>query len=202
MIRQRVLERAGWTFWRCFASSFFIRRQEVFDDLLATLRKMGIEPLGSESVDNTQWVSYKEVDPYNTVSEPSNASSPPSEELSDFNDLSHLLGHNQQSSLDSIEEDVIDTQSRRLEMIDSPEIQQVILKVLSECPNQSCTVDSLATRVLKELGIVTRGNPRLEFEKKVNKCLGILQRKDKVVKYKAKNWRVKLQASMTMDVFN
>ncbi|WP_051961977.1 AAA domain-containing protein [Methylobacter sp. BBA5.1] len=202
MIRQRVLERAGWTFWRCFASSFFMRKQEVFDDLLATLRKMGIEPLGSESVDNTQWVSYKEVDPYNTVSESSDTSSPPSEEHSDFNDLTHLLGHNQQSSLDSIEEDVIDTQGHRLEMIDSPEIQQVILKVLSECPNQSCTVDSLATRVLKELGIITRGNPRLEFEKKVNKCLGILQRKDKIMKYKAKNWRVKLQVSMTMDVFN
>jgi hypothetical protein len=25
---------------------------------------MGIAPLGSESVDNTVWVSYKEVDPY------------------------------------------------------------------------------------------------------------------------------------------
>lgn len=69
MARQRVLERAGWTFWRCFASSFTIRRQEVFADLLATLEKMGIEPLGSESVDNTQWVAFKMVDPYGTESE-------------------------------------------------------------------------------------------------------------------------------------
>ncbi len=64
MTRQRVLERAGWSFWRCFASSFVMRRQEVVADLLATLEKMGIEPLGAESVDNTQWVSFKEVDPY------------------------------------------------------------------------------------------------------------------------------------------
>lgn len=64
MTRQRVLERAGWTFWRCFASSFVMRRQEVVADLLATLEKMGIEPLGAESVDNTQWVAFKEVDPY------------------------------------------------------------------------------------------------------------------------------------------
>jgi len=64
MARQRVLERAGWTFWRCFASSFVRRRKEVMDDLMQTLTHLGIEPLGAESVDNTIWVTYKEVDPY------------------------------------------------------------------------------------------------------------------------------------------
>lgn len=64
MARQRVLERAGWTFWRCFASSFVRRRQEVLDDLMQTLQRLGIEPLGSESVDTTVWVHHKEVDPY------------------------------------------------------------------------------------------------------------------------------------------
>lgn len=64
MTRQRVLERAGWTFWRCFASSFVRRRQAVLDDLMSTLAGLGIEPLGAESVDNTVWVSYKEVDPF------------------------------------------------------------------------------------------------------------------------------------------
>lgn len=64
MARQRVLERAGWTFWRCFASSFVRRRDEVVDDLLKTLDRLGIEPLGSESVDNSTWVHTREVDPY------------------------------------------------------------------------------------------------------------------------------------------
>ena len=50
---QRVLERAGWTFWRCFASSFVRRREAVLGDLLQTLQRLGIEPLGAESVDNT-----------------------------------------------------------------------------------------------------------------------------------------------------
>lgn len=67
MARQRVLERAGWTFWRCFASSFVRRRDEVVADLLMTLGRLGIEPLGAESVDNTAWVHYKEVGPYATV---------------------------------------------------------------------------------------------------------------------------------------
>jgi very-short-patch-repair endonuclease len=64
MARQRVLERAGWTFWRCFASSWARRRNEVVGDLLQTLESLGIEPLGSEAVDNTVWVHYKEVDPF------------------------------------------------------------------------------------------------------------------------------------------
>jgi very-short-patch-repair endonuclease len=64
MARQRVLERAGWTFWRCFASSWVRRKDEVVADLLQTLADLGIEPLGSESVDNTVWVHYKEVDPF------------------------------------------------------------------------------------------------------------------------------------------
>jgi very-short-patch-repair endonuclease len=64
MARQRVLERAGWTFWRCFASSFVRHRQAVLDDLMQTLYRLGIEPLGSETVDSSVWVHYKEVDPY------------------------------------------------------------------------------------------------------------------------------------------
>jgi very-short-patch-repair endonuclease len=64
MARQRVLERAGWTFWRCFASSFTLRRDDVVNDLLQTLERLGIEPLGAEFVDNTVWVHSREVDPY------------------------------------------------------------------------------------------------------------------------------------------
>lgn len=69
MVRQRVLERAGWTFWRCFASSFVRRREAVLADLMQTLQKLGIEPLGSETVDSTVWVHYKEVDPYGVVAD-------------------------------------------------------------------------------------------------------------------------------------
>lgn len=64
MARQRVLERAGWTFWRCFASSFVRRRQAVLEDLVQALDGLGVEPLGAESVDNSVWVHYKEVDPF------------------------------------------------------------------------------------------------------------------------------------------
>ncbi|XMM86613.1 DUF559 domain-containing protein [Stenotrophomonas maltophilia] len=48
MRRQRILERAGWKFWRCFASTFVTARQLVLDDLVATLQQNGIEPVGSQ----------------------------------------------------------------------------------------------------------------------------------------------------------
>ena len=48
MQRQRILERAGWVFWRCFASSFVRRRDDMVSDLLRTLSERGIEPTGSE----------------------------------------------------------------------------------------------------------------------------------------------------------
>lgn len=47
MTRQRVLERAGWTFWRCFASTWHMRKSEVLAELIERLTAMGIEPLGA-----------------------------------------------------------------------------------------------------------------------------------------------------------
>jgi very-short-patch-repair endonuclease len=47
MRRQRVLERVGWTFWRCFGSNWSLNRSAVFDDLLQTLERSGIRPMGA-----------------------------------------------------------------------------------------------------------------------------------------------------------
>ncbi len=45
--RQRALERTGWVFWRCFATSFLWRKQDVLEDLRQTLQAQGIEPTRS-----------------------------------------------------------------------------------------------------------------------------------------------------------
>ena len=47
MARQRVLERAGWVFWRCFASTWSLRKDDVLQELLTRLSAMGIEPMGA-----------------------------------------------------------------------------------------------------------------------------------------------------------
>lgn len=47
MSRQRVLERAGWVFWRCFASTWVSQKENIIEELVARLNAMGIEPLGA-----------------------------------------------------------------------------------------------------------------------------------------------------------
>ena len=46
MHRQRILERTGWIFWRCFASTWALRKDEVLFELLQRLQAMEIAPLG------------------------------------------------------------------------------------------------------------------------------------------------------------
>ncbi|RIQ18105.1 DUF559 domain-containing protein [Bordetella avium] len=50
MRRQRILERAGWTFWRSFASTFVRHRDEVVADLLDTLARLEIHPSCGDGV--------------------------------------------------------------------------------------------------------------------------------------------------------
>lgn len=44
MRRQRILERAGWRFWRCFASTFVLHKEDVVRDLIDTLTSHGVHP--------------------------------------------------------------------------------------------------------------------------------------------------------------
>lgn len=85
------------------------------------------------------------------------------------------------------QEDDVRLSGRRAE-----EIQDAILRVLSKFPNQSCTLQSLTSRVLKELGVLTRGNPWVEFEKRVMRSVSALEKRSCIEKYKAKNRRVRL----------
>lgn len=48
ILRQRALERVGWTFWRCWGSHWLADKQGCFDDLLAAVGRMGIEPVGAD----------------------------------------------------------------------------------------------------------------------------------------------------------
>lgn len=51
---------------------------------------------------------------------------------------------------------------------------------------------SLTSRVLKELGVLTRGKPRQVFDRRVMWALNELEKKGIIQKYKAKNNRVRL----------
>jgi very-short-patch-repair endonuclease/phosphopantetheinyl transferase (holo-ACP synthase) len=67
MQRQRVLERVGWVFWRCFASAFIRRRKEMLEDLLKTLAELGVEPIGAEGAPRSVHTEHRVV-PFATQS--------------------------------------------------------------------------------------------------------------------------------------
>jgi very-short-patch-repair endonuclease len=61
MQRQRTLERAGWVFWRCFASVFIRRRDEVLADLVHVLAERGIDPVGVEGMPRSVQTEFRVV---------------------------------------------------------------------------------------------------------------------------------------------
>jgi very-short-patch-repair endonuclease len=60
--RQRVLERVGWRFWRCWASSFAMDPDACMADLFATLKHFHVHPLG-DSDGSTQYAEHRTVSP-------------------------------------------------------------------------------------------------------------------------------------------
>jgi very-short-patch-repair endonuclease len=65
--RQRVLERVGWSFWRCFASTFVRRRDAVLDDLAATLAARGIQPIALQPATAAEYAEKRPVRVLQTV---------------------------------------------------------------------------------------------------------------------------------------
>ncbi|MGO3120682.1 AAA domain-containing protein, partial [Psychrobacter sp.] len=59
--RQRILERAGWKFWRCFASTFVTRKEEVTQDLLAELERLEIYPIATDATYSSSYVVSRVV---------------------------------------------------------------------------------------------------------------------------------------------
>jgi very-short-patch-repair endonuclease len=49
LARQRVMERVGWRFWRCWGSSYVLDPEACFSDLLGTLNLLEIRPAASDS---------------------------------------------------------------------------------------------------------------------------------------------------------
>jgi very-short-patch-repair endonuclease len=71
MRRQRVLERVGWRFWRCFASSFYRDPEGMLNDLVETLTRMGIEPPGKSETGRPErrFTEHRTIEP--AAAEPS-----------------------------------------------------------------------------------------------------------------------------------
>jgi very-short-patch-repair endonuclease len=164
MQRQRVLERAGWMFWRCFASAFIRRRKDVLADLLKTLAERGIEPIGAEGAPRSVHTDRRLV---STVVERSQGPLKPSE----------VDGDGQAASLavttpsSSTREDVPSAEATRLSPIAEDSLggrNQVMASVaplensLSSSENSAIIPDRSKKDPRSEYGIPADGSPAHE----------------------------------------
>jgi len=85
MLRQRAMERMGWRFWRCWASSFRRDPAGCMADLVSTLTSMRIEPMPREARKNiyTEHRTVELREPRMPDSEPSSTPSEPVIEIGD-----------------------------------------------------------------------------------------------------------------------
>lgn len=182
MQRQRQLERCGWEFFRVRESAFYSNKEGALQGLWRALEERGIVPESSR------------IDEEAELDEDNN-------DYDDY-DCGEVEGVGGESDLVSPSTDSFGCTGssysvKRVEEVTISEIQDAILQALLKCPNQSSTIKSMTSRVLKELGILTRGNPRMEFERRVMHSLGILERRELIERYKAKNKRIRLLQRMT-----
>lgn len=191
-IRQRELERVGWTFWTVWGSSFYRDPDAAMAELWEILERLKITPRHMWESDRKESETESTAEDRNSVSEivkeyhanlEDDEEDQGEEESPSAKDTKDLFG---------IESKSVQTHKRRPEEMPPLHIQNAILQSLQKCPNHSCTLKSLTSRVLKELGVLTRGNPRLEFEKRVMRNLGVLKGKRQVEEYKSKNRRIRL----------
>jgi very-short-patch-repair endonuclease len=66
LARQRVMERVGWRFWRCWGSSFRLDPEGCLDDLVRALGSLGIEPMSAREA-STVWTEFRTTAPPETV---------------------------------------------------------------------------------------------------------------------------------------
>lgn len=174
MQRQRQLERCGWEFFRVRESAFYSNKDNALEGLWHALEERDIFPRSSAT----------------GVPPDANLREEDDDEF-DLTEDDDSVDDAEDSPLEDSEDNVAPS-GRRAEELSATEIQEAILRALSKRPNQSCTLDSLTSRVLKEVGVLTRGNPRIEFEKRVMRGVGILEKRERIERYKAKNRRVRL----------
>ncbi|MDD2480412.1 MAG: DUF559 domain-containing protein, partial [Victivallaceae bacterium] len=171
MQRQRQLERCGWEFFRVRESAFYSNKENALAGLWQALEDRGIFP-GSRCENAPREDDFNEYDD-DTVEDDDGF----------YDDKDGSFGDPDGGYSPS---------GRRAEEITVAEIQDAIVSALSKCPNQSCTLHSVTSRVLKEVGVRTRGNPWKEFEKRVMRSVDSLEKRGSIEKYKAKNRRIRL----------
>ena len=193
--RQRILERCGWHFHRIRECMFNVDPDAALEPLWKMLHSRGIQPVSAESESSasnfneppsTNWSSGDiHNEQINTEREMNSKKSVPLQETAParqqyFPGFPSLVDE----SPSTVHEAIAMKPAR---------LRAAIVEVLRHRPNCSCQKEALTGFVLKFLEIVTRGEPRKQFERKVIQAVGYLKTNGVIREYKTpKNVRIKL----------
>ena len=161
--RQRMLEQCGWRFHRIRESAYYANPEQTLAILWQDLGQMNIHPV-SES-------SPKQSDARETIHDRQIKKTTPSFKSRKIKTPTNI--------------------KEALSMKQS-QLRQLILEALRTRPNYSCIKDALPGFVLKQLHVISRGKPREEFSRKVNRVLRFMEKEAVIRVYKSKNIRVQL----------
>ena len=176
MERQRQLERCGWEFFRVRESAFRANKETALERLWPMLEERGIIPKAKTDDQPAEPRQRKVRASESGIVKKKKSRQHTMESLPLFDSVQIVRRIPDRSTAD----------------LSSSEIKAAILRVLQNCPNRSCKRDSITSRVLRELRIVTRGQPRKRFERRIKQNLNILEKRGDVESYKAKNERIRL----------
>lgn len=179
--RQRQLERCGWEFFRVRESAFYANKKSAFAGLWPTLDALGIHPLRQNQPADGRTK--------NEIGGQGNGGSDYQKNKTEERTLNPTPPSD-------------DNFLSRVETVTNREIRRAIMEVLKECPNYSCTLDSLTRRVLSHIQIRTRGKPRQKFGKRVDRQAVQLDADGLIEKYKATNIRVRLTKAGLTNQFS
>jgi len=172
MRRQRVLERCGWIFWRVRGSEFYFNGERALESLWKTLEAYHIIPPGQQEASKSTDMQENRAAQVINI-----------KDCFTKQKVNPRLEHALEWSKKRVQ---------REPHFSSEILQNSIVAVLQSCPNNSCTKDSLTSRVCKHFDLHTRGQKRIEFEKLVYRALNRLKSKEIVEEYTATNVRIRL----------
>ena len=190
MERQRKLERCGWKFIRIRECNYYASIERALAPLWEELKYMGIDGEWSsqknqsaESATNQESEADEEYD----EQEDNNGEHEESEMAQD-DEQADLLNVIPNEMASGVGLDSIHAALRAKDDI----IRRAIVTILKGRPNNSCMRDKLASLILKDWNIRTRGIPFKRFAKKVDNQVVVMSRDGYVILYKSVNERVRL----------
>ncbi len=191
MARQRILERAKWTFWRIRGSSYYREPMQALDPLWQKLNEEGIRPAGA-SLGKKENEHEQERSQITSLRSNSNRILAPSFANSEQR-ISPLVNEDELLKFCQVQDN-----DKKL----TPAIaRSVLLQILSKEPSKG--KDLLPRDALRTLGYTCRRTDRRKLERKIQHAIADLIREGKFEEYSTdKRKRVKLNKANPASLIN